>query len=75
MRLRRKSNPSASEQPSWRELAYRVNNGIHVRLLWHPKDDSVSISVDDTTTGECFERPVPGGEALFAFNHPFVYAQ
>jgi hypothetical protein len=22
-----------------------------------------------------FERPVAGAEALFAFNHPFVYAQ
>jgi hypothetical protein len=57
-----------------RELAYRVNDGIHVLLLWHPSDDSVSISVDDERTGECFELPVPGDRAMFAFNHPFAYA-
>jgi hypothetical protein len=57
-----------------RELAYRVNDGIHVLLLWHPADDSVSISVDDERTGERFELPVPGDRAMFAFNHPFAYA-
>jgi hypothetical protein len=57
-----------------RELAYRVNDGIHVALLWHPADDSVSISVDDRRTGERFDLPVPGNRALFAFNHPFAYA-
>jgi hypothetical protein len=57
-----------------RELAYRVNDGIHVTLLWHPTDDSVSISVDDRRTGQRFERPVPGSRAMFAFDHPFAYA-
>jgi hypothetical protein len=74
MFLRRKTT-SASEPSPARELAYRMNDGIHVRLLWHPAKDAVSISVDDVKTGVSFERPVPGAEALFAFNHPFVYAQ
>jgi hypothetical protein len=60
--------------PTARELAYRVNDGIHVHLLWHPADDSVSISLDDRRTGLSFELPVPGDRAMFAFNHPFAYA-
>jgi hypothetical protein len=71
MMLRDKPTTAAS---SVRELAYRVNDGIHVLLLWHPADDSVSISVDDERTGERFELPVPGDSAMFAFNHPFAYA-
>ena len=57
-----------------RELAYRVNDRIHVLLLWHPADDSVSISVDDERTGESFELPVPRHRAMFAFNHPYAFA-
>ena len=57
-----------------RELAHRVSDGIHVWLLWHPADESVSVSVDDTRTGERFELPVPGDRALFAFEHPFAFA-
>ena len=57
-----------------RELAYRVNDGIHVLLLWHPADDSVSISVDDTKNGTQFAVPVSREKALFAFHHPFAYA-
>jgi hypothetical protein len=74
MRLRRRIEYPPEPSPG-RELAYRISDGIHVRLLWHPDTDAVSISVDDSKTGERFERPVPGTEALFAFNHPFVYAQ
>ena len=70
---RRKSR-STPEPSCARELAYRINDGIHVRLLWHPADDAVSISVDDVKAGVSFQRPVPGREALFAFNHPFAYA-
>jgi hypothetical protein len=73
MRLHRKS-VAASTTAQVRELAYRVNDGIHVLLLWHPADDSVSLSVDDERTGQSFELPVPGDRALFAFNHPFAYA-
>jgi hypothetical protein len=68
----RKRIAAATTSPA-RELAYRVSDGIHVCLLWHPVDDSVSIFVDDRRTGERFERAVPGDQALFAFNHPFAY--
>ncbi len=33
-----------------RELAARENDGIHVLLLWHPRQDAVTVSVDDTRT-------------------------
>ena len=57
-----------------REMAYRVNDGIQVALLWHPGDDSVSVSVHDGRTGESFSMPVRRSDAMFAFNHPFAYA-
>ena len=56
-----------------RELAHRVSDGIHVALRWRPADESVSVSVDDTRTGERFVRSVPRERALFAFNHPFAF--
>ena len=60
--------------PTAREMAYRACDGFNVALLWHPTDDSVSVSVDDTRTGERFHIPVRRADALFAFNHPFAYA-
>ncbi len=30
-----------------RELAARENDGIHVLLLWHPRQDAVTVSADD----------------------------
>jgi len=57
-----------------RELAARENDGVRVLLLWHPSNDGVTVSVDDTRTGEYFELPVQRDRALDAFNHPFAYA-
>jgi hypothetical protein len=58
-----------------RELDGRTCDGIHVRLLWHPEDDQVSVAVNDTKTGETFELPVHDGEpALDVFHHPYAYA-
>jgi hypothetical protein len=81
MRLRRIPKPkperSAARQPERsvaRQLADRVSDGLHVQLLWHPADDSVSVAVDDRRSGEHFESPVPRDRALFAFNHPFAFA-
>jgi hypothetical protein len=34
-----------------RELAARENDGIHVLLLWHLRQDVVTVSVDDTRGG------------------------
>jgi hypothetical protein len=65
----------ATRSPMARELDARSSDGIHVRLLWHPEDDQVSVAVNDTKTGEAFELPIPDGEpALDAFHHPYAYA-
>ena len=55
-----------------RELAARENDGIHVLLLWHPRQDAVTVSVDDTRGGHRFDLAV--ARALEAFYHPFSYA-
>ena len=73
MRLRRTPEPEPERSPA-RQLADRVSDGLRVQLLWHPADDSVSVTVDDRRSGEHFESPVPREQALFAFNHPFVFA-
>jgi hypothetical protein len=58
-----------------RELDSRTSDGIHVRLLWHPEDDQVSVAVNDTKTGVAFELPLHESEpALDAFHHPYAYA-
>jgi len=60
--------------PAPRELASRQNDGVRVLLLWHPDDDGLSVWVDDTKTGACFEQTVERDRALDAFYHPFAYA-
>jgi hypothetical protein len=58
-----------------RELDSRTSEGIHVRLLWHPAEDRVSVAVNDTRTSETFELPVRERDrALDVFRHPFAYA-
>ncbi len=57
-----------------RELDYRTNDRIEVRLLWNSLNDSVSVSVDDRRYGESFEFGVAPAYALDAFRHPFAYA-
>jgi hypothetical protein len=72
--------PAHPERPSrigtmTRELDSRTNDGIHVRLLWHPDDARVSVAVHDTKTGEAFELRVPDGSRAFdVFHHPYAYA-
>jgi hypothetical protein len=73
--FRRRSSTAISPGSAARELAYRVNDGIHVLLLWHPVENAVSIAVDDQRTGERFELPVAPERALWAFNHPYAYAR
>jgi hypothetical protein len=57
-----------------RELASRENNGLAVRLVWHPDDDAVTVSVTDSRTGDRFQLAVDRKRALDAFYHPFAYA-
>ena len=60
--------------PNTRELAARESDGVLVRLLWHPRDGTVSVSVEDARAGRSFELPVASDRALDAFHHPFAHA-
>ncbi len=57
-----------------RELAERDSDGIHVLLLWHPRENTLSVSVEDARVGDQFDIPVAPDRALDAFYHPFAYA-
>jgi hypothetical protein len=59
-----------------RELDRRVNDGIDVRLLWHPSDDRALVKVSDARTGEAFTIEVREGQrALDVFHHPYAYSR
>jgi hypothetical protein len=60
--------------PHTRELAGRESNGIHVLLLWHPHENTVTLSVEDSCVGDRFQFSVAPDRALDAFYHPFAYA-
>lgn len=57
-----------------RELDARRGDGLDIRLLWNPADDTVTVTVADVRTDELFIIPVASHEALEAFLHPFAYA-
>jgi len=58
-----------------RELAARENHGVAVRLLlWHPRENAVTVSVEDARVGDRFEFAIPPDQALDAFYHPFAHA-
>jgi hypothetical protein len=58
-----------------RELHSRLNDGIHVRLLWDEGDGQLAVSVTDTRTGGAFCLEVRAGEqAMDVFHHPYAYA-
>jgi hypothetical protein len=63
----------SSTTPDTRELAARESNGLHV-LLWHPREDELTVSVEDTRAGDRFQLAVARDRALDAFYHPFAYA-
>jgi hypothetical protein len=57
-----------------RELALRESDGVRVVLLWHPREDAVSVAVEDARADRRFELDVERECALDVFYHPFVYA-
>lgn len=64
-----------TNQTSLRELDSRVNDGIHVQLLWSSSDGRLSVAVNDTRTGQAFSVEVPDAtRSLDVFHHPFAYA-
>ena len=57
-----------------RELASREGHGIQVTLLWHPNENALTVSVEDTRVGHGFQLAVAPDRALDAFYHPYAYA-
>ena len=57
-----------------RELAARESDGIHVALLWHPRENALTVEVDDARIDDGFRFAVEPARALDAFYHPFAYA-
>ena len=57
-----------------RELAARESDGINVRLLWHPVENALTVSVEDARVRRRFRLAVAPDRALDAFYHPFAYA-
>jgi hypothetical protein len=57
-----------------RELAARESDGIHVALLWCPRENALTVEVDDARIDDGFHFAVDPGRALDAFYHPFAYA-
>ncbi len=57
-----------------RELAARESNGLHVLLLWHPRENDLTVEVEDVRIGDGFQLSVAPERALDAFYHPFAYA-
>jgi hypothetical protein len=57
-----------------RELAARDSGGVHVVLLWHPHENTLTVSVEDLRVGDRFQLAITPDRALDAFYHPFAYA-
>lgn len=57
-----------------RELAARESDGIHVVLLWHPRENALTVLVEDARLGDRFHLAVAPDRALDAFYHPFAHA-
>jgi hypothetical protein len=60
--------------PQTRELAARDSDGVHVRLLWHPRENTLTVAVEDARVGDRFRLAVAPDRALDAFFHPYAYA-
>jgi hypothetical protein len=58
-----------------RELVARSTDGLDIRLLWRPHDDVVLLQVDDAELQSRLVVPVPPDQAMFAFNHPYAFAE
>ena len=64
---------AATARSPRRELARRASGGIEVALYWCPADNTTSIEVRESSSGERLAFIVPGEHALDAFHHPFAH--
>ena len=64
----------ASIPHTMRELHSRVNDGLHVRLLWAEDDGRLAVAVTDIRTSDAFCIELRDGEnAMEVFHHPYAY--
>ena len=56
------------------ELAQRENDGIAVTLLWQRLTDRLTVTVNDSRTGETFDLDAHPQNAMDVFHHPYAYA-
>ena len=64
----------AGNAPPYRELAYRVNDGVQVVLFWQQNTDDLTVAVSDERSGAYFELAAAPDQALDVFNHPYAHA-
>jgi hypothetical protein len=68
------TDPTLPENdPRARELADRFNDGLEVRLLWHPARDELTVCGRDHRTGARFEIRPERHLALDVYYHPYCY--
>ena len=66
-------NSTALTQIGRHELAQRVTGGLEITLYWNVHDNTTTIEVYQSATGETISFPVPSDRALDAFHHPFAH--
>jgi len=66
---------SSTSEIGIRELDRRRSDGIEVALLWNPRTNRINVVVQHERAGERFELDVEAGDALYAFHHPYAYAE
>ena len=47
-----------SRTTNTRELAARESDGLHVLLLWHPRENALTVEVEDARIGDGFHFAV-----------------
>ena len=66
-------SPTRRGSTDWTDLASRESGGLEISLFWCASTDETKVTVVDRRSGEEFELPVEGADALAAFYHPFAF--
>jgi hypothetical protein len=66
---------TTTKETEMTELASRINDGVSVSLLWNRRRNELTVTVDDSRTGEAFELDAPRDRALDVYYHPYAYAE
>ena len=66
--------PSVEPVGSEKVAAGLRRDGVDVRLMWSPADESVAVIVTDSRTGIEFEVPVGDADPMDVFRHPYYHA-